>query len=153
MKSTALRKEHLQIIRTNWEDILPNASLAARLFYTRLFLIEPALSIHFRCNAEEEAQRLMRALGIAVHGLGQPRILLPLLHRLGSLQAARGVKSYHYDAVSEALLWTLKITLAETFTEEAQRAWEALCVAIGEALKQAALHGSYDCAGDLRKAA
>lgn len=153
MKMTSLKKEQLQIIRANWEAILPNANLAARLFYTRLFLIEPSLSIHFRRNAEEEAQRLMRALGIAVHGLGQPRILQPLLHRLGSLQAARGVKSNHYDAAGEALLWTLEITLAGAFTEEARRAWEALCGAIGEALNQAALQGPCDCAGDLRKAA
>lgn len=151
MKSTALKKEHLQIIRANWEAILPNASLAARLFYTRLFLIEPALSIHFRRNAEEEAQRLMRALGIAVHGLGQPRVLLPLLRSLGRLQAAQGVKSSHYDAVGEALLWTLKIALGKAFTEEARHAWEGLCVAIGEGLKQGVLQDP--CAGDLRKAA
>lgn len=132
-----MKTEQIRLIRANWEEIHPNARLAGRLFYTKLFLIEPSLSAHFRHNAEEQTQRLMRALGIAVYGLGQPRVLAPLLHNLAEHHAMAGVKGSHYDAVGKALLWTLKIVLGEKFTEEAARAWEHLYAGITRTLRDA----------------
>lgn len=132
-----MKTEQIRLIRANWEEIHPNARLAGRLFYTKLFLIEPSLSELFRHNAEEQTQRLMRALGIAVYGLGQPRVLQPLLRSLAEQHAIAGVKGCHYDAVGKALMWTLRIVLGEKFTEEAAHAWQHLYASITRTLRDA----------------
>ncbi len=147
-----MKAEQIRIIRATWEEIHPNARLASRLFYTKLFLIDPSLSAYFHKNAEEESQRLMRALGIAVYGLGQPQVLMPLLHNLAEHHTVRGVQGGHYDSVGKALLWTLKIVLGEKFTEDARHAWENLYATITRTLRDAMRNGGAEATA-LRAAA
>lgn len=147
-----MKAEQIRIIRANWEEIHPNARLAGRLFYTKLFLIDPSLSALFRKNADEQTQRLMRALGIAVYGLGQPQVLVPLLRSLAEHQTIGGVQGSHYDAVGKALLWTLKIVLGEKFTEETRQAWESFYGTITRTVRDA-VRANNPGAADLRVAA
>lgn len=147
-----MQAEQIRIIRANWEEIHPNARLAGRLFYTKLFLIDPTLGEQFRADADERTQRLMRALGIAVYGLGQPKVLMPLLRNVAEQHVDWGVQGSHYDSVGKALMWTLKIVLGDKFTEEARHAWESLYGTITRTLREAG-RGHAPMAADLRAAA
>lgn len=147
-----MKAEQIRIIRADWEEIHPNARIAARLFYTKLFLIDPSLRVFFRKNVEEQTQRLMRALGIAVYGLGQPQVLVPLLHSLAEHRTIENMQHGHYDAVGKALLWTLKIVLGEKFTDESRQAWEHFYGTVTGTLRRAMRESAPGAAG-LRVAA
>ena len=98
-----MNKQEFEAIRSNWEAIRPNARFAARLFYTKLLLIDPSLAPLFRRNPEEQSQRLLRATGIAVYGISQPRILQPLLRMLGRHPAVRRMTPSQFESIGQAL--------------------------------------------------
>jgi hemoglobin-like flavoprotein len=132
-----MNKQEIEIVRGNWEAVRPNARFVARLFYTRLLLIDPSLSPLFRRDSEEQSQRLLRAVAIAVHGIGQPRILLPLLRMLGRHPAVRRMPASQFESIGQAMLWTLRIALGDDFDKPAQRAWDNLCRMVSRTLREA----------------
>ena len=132
-----MNKQEFEAIRSNWEAIRPNARFAARLFYSRLLLIDPSLGPLFRRNPEEQSQRLLRAIGIAVYGISQPRILQPLLRMLGRHPAVRRMTSSQFESIGQAMLWTLRIVLDEAFDTTARRAWENLYRSVSGTLREA----------------
>ncbi len=133
-----MNKEQIEIIRSDWARIRPNGRLVARLFYTRLFLADPSLRRQFGSTVDEQVQRLMQSMDIVVHGLRQPRVLLPLLAQLGRRHEASGIGPAHYETVGAALLWTLKIALTESFTTASQRAWSNMLDMLAGTLQDAA---------------
>ena len=131
-------KHEIEIVRNDWARLRPNGRLLARLFYTRLFLAEPALRQRFGSSAEAQTQRLIQSIDIVVYGLRQPRVLLPLLAQLGRCHKAGGIGPAHYEMIGVALLWTLKIALAKSFTAASQRAWSNLLGMLAGILQDAA---------------
>jgi hemoglobin-like flavoprotein len=148
-----MNEQEIEIIRRNWEALRPNARFVARLFYTKLLLIYPSMSRLFRPSCEEQSQRLLRAVGIAVHGIGQPRILRPMLRVLGRLPAVRRLTAGQFDAIAQAMLWALKIALGESFDDAARRAWENLYSHISGALRESAAESQGIAAAEMRLAA
>ncbi|CAG0943950.1 MAG: Flavohemoprotein [Rhodocyclaceae bacterium] len=121
-----MNQHEIELIRSDWARIRPNGRLLARLFYTRLFLAEPSLRRRFGGTADGQVQRLMQSMDIVVYGLRQPRVLLPLLAQLGRRHEASGIGAAHYETIGAALLWTLKVALADSFGAASQRAWSKL---------------------------
>ena len=148
-----MNKQEFEAIRSNWEPIRGNSRFAARLFYTRLLLIDPSLAPLFRRGADEQAQRLLRATGIAVYGIGQPRILQPLLRMLGRHPAVRRMTPGQFESIGQAMLWTLRIVLDEAFDEAARRAWKNLYRTVSGTLRDARREAHGMVVTELRAAA
>jgi len=65
----------------------------------------------------------MQTLAVVVRSLDQVERLIPALEGLGRRHAGYGVRASHYDTFGEALLWTLRERLDDTFTLELREAW------------------------------
>lgn len=148
-----MNKQELEAIRNNWEAVRPNARFAARLFYTKLLLIDPSLVPLFRRNPEEQSQRLLRATRIVVYGISQPRILQPLLRMLGYHPAVRRMTPGQFESIGQAMLWTLRIVLDEAFDEAARRAWKNLYRTVSGTLRDARREAHGMVVTELRAAA
>lgn len=113
-----------QLIRSTWLQVVPIADVAAKLFYRRLFELDPGLRPLF-AGVDMEAQKasLLRALSAVVDGLDEIDRLRPLLEALGRRHVAYGATAEHYDTVGAALLWTLEQGLGDAWNEAAQAAW------------------------------
>ena len=71
----------------------------------------------------QQRKILMQTLAVVVRSLDRLEQLTAALEGLGRRHAGYGVRENHYDKVGEALLWTLREGLGETFTLELREAW------------------------------
>ena len=114
----------VDLIRESWTAVEPIQGVAADLFYTRLFELDPALGRLFR-NTDMAKQKkiLMQTRTVVVKSLDRLDQLVPAIEALGRRHAGYGVRPEHYETVGAALLWTLGQGLGEAFTPELERAW------------------------------
>jgi len=126
------------LVQASFATIAPIADDAARLFYQRLFELDPSLERMFRGDMTEQRRRLMQMLTAAVKGLDHLDKLVPVVQDLGRRHEGYGVTDAHYDTVGAALLWTLEMGLGKSFTPEVKEAWAAVYGLLASTMKAAA---------------
>lgn len=126
-------------VRNTFALLAAHADGVAKLFYARLFELDPQLRPLFKTEMAEQRSKLMIMLSAAVHGLDQLDALGPVLQRLGARHVAYGVRPAHYDAVGTALLDTLANGLGDEFTAEARAAWTEAFTLIAGAMQAGAV--------------
>jgi hemoglobin-like flavoprotein len=134
----AITAEQVQLVQQTFMKILPIQDLAAHLFYTRLFQMDPSLKPMFKGDMQEQGRKLMQMIGMAVQGLSVPNEITGLLADLGRKHVEYGVIDAHYDTVRTALLWTLRQGLGADFTSEAETAWTEAYEFLAKVMKDAA---------------
>ncbi len=115
-----------KLVQESFKKVVPIAPEAARLFYKRLFELEPTTRSLFHTNLEEQGRKLMKVLGQLVAGLDDLESAMPLVLELGGRHSSYGVLPEHYPTVGRALLDTLKAGLGKGFTAEHRDAWAAV---------------------------
>jgi hemoglobin-like flavoprotein len=134
-----LTPEQERLVRSTWETVARIQDDAARLFYGRLFEIDPSTRALFTSvDMAKQGEKFMRTITTTVAKLEYPDILLPGLEALGRRHAGYGTKEGHYESVGAALLWTLGEVLGEEFTHEAQEAWAETYGTLASIMKEAA---------------
>jgi len=132
-----MKLKQIMLVQSTWELVHPNAETAAQIFYNKLFELDPSLRGLFRNDIAEQGKLLLQMMGIAVRGLDQASVLLPIVRTLGRRHAVYGVQSRHYDLFGEAFMWMLKSGLAERFTTEVEAAWAAAYQLISRTMQSA----------------
>jgi hemoglobin-like flavoprotein len=130
--------EQKRLVQESFEQLKPISQAAGRLFYVRLFDLDPSLSSLFKNDLDEQARKLMQMIGMAVKGLDRPQELLPAVEALGRRHVVYGVQDRHYETVGAALLWTLERWLGAAFTPEVKDAWRTVYKVLADAMKAAA---------------
>ena len=132
--------EQKHLLRETWQATVPIADTAARLFYDRLFEIDPSTRPLFAgVDMAGQGEKLVQTLAAVVQGLDHLESLIPTIADLGRRHAGYGVTGAHYTAVGAALLWTLEAGLGRTvFTPEAKQAWSDAYGLIAEIMQGAA---------------
>ena len=130
-----MTREQIRLVRTSFAKLHPVLNEAAVLFYARLFELDPDIRPLFRIDIQEQGQKLMQMLGVAVDSLDRLDELIPELKALGERHVQYGVKDAHYDTVGTALLWTLEKALKEEYTPDMDQAWTAVYTLIANSMK------------------
>ena len=115
----------IDAVRTSWAQVTPIAAQAARLFYERLFELDPGLRALFGADRAAQERKLLAALDATVRGLERLETLRPMLAALGARHAGYGVRATHYATVGAALLWTLERGLQQRYTTDVDAAWRS----------------------------
>jgi len=129
----------IDLIRMSWSAVEPISDAAARLFYDRLFELDPAVKRLF-AKTDMAAQRaiLMQTLALLVSSLDDLERVVPVLEALGRVHAGYGVRQRHYDTVEAALLWTLDRGLGDAFDDETADAWATAYSIVASVMIEAA---------------
>jgi hemoglobin-like flavoprotein len=130
--------EQIRAVQASWQQVVPMADAAARLFYGRLFALDPSLRRMFRGDIDEQGRKLMATLSYVVDNLGGLDRLLPAVQSLGRRHAAYGVRNEHYAVVEDSLLWTLEQALGEAFTPAVRAAWATAYELLADTMREAA---------------
>lgn len=133
-----MTSRQIELVQESFQTVQAIAVEAARLFYSRLFEIDPALRPMFRGDLEEQGKKLMQVLAAGVGALRKPEAILPVLEDLGRRHAGYGVTDAHYSTVATAMLWTLEQGLGAAFTAEVKAAWSAMYDMVASAMKRGA---------------
>ncbi len=111
------------LVQESFALVTPIADDAARLFYGRLFELDPSLRSMFPDDLSDQSRKLMQMLSAAVKGLDRIETLIPVLEQLAVRHVGYGVRREHYETVGAALIWTLEQGLGEAFTADVRLAW------------------------------
>ncbi len=132
----------IERVRLSWSAVEPIADAAARLFYDRLFEMDPAIKRLF-AKTDMPAQRgiLMQTLALLVSSLDEFERVIPVLQALGRVHVGYGVRQRHYDTVEAALLWALDRGLGDAFDDETADAWATAYSAVASVMIEAAADG------------
>jgi hemoglobin-like flavoprotein len=111
------------LVQTTFARLAVMPEVTGALFYERLFATNPSFRSLFKNDMRIQGIKLMTMLAMVVYNLPKPRQVSPAIHDLAIRHVKYGVKSAYYDAMREALLWTLEQALAEDLTPDVREAW------------------------------
>jgi hemoglobin-like flavoprotein len=127
-----------ELVRTTFARLAVMPEVAGALFYERLFAANPSLRPLFKNDMRIQGVKLMTMLAMVVYNLSEPGRIRPAIHDLGFRHVGYGVKLADYDAIREALLWTLEQALGEEFTPAARETWTVCYDELAGEMKAAA---------------
>ncbi|HXR35465.1 MAG TPA: globin domain-containing protein [Candidatus Binataceae bacterium] len=116
--------ENIALVRDSVRKLSPTLDDFGRVFYARLFKVNPELRAIFPGDMDRQSRALMAMVELIVRMLDLQDKLVPLIHYLGERHAVLNVKPEYYRPFGEALIWTLAWFLLDEFTPETRRAWE-----------------------------
>lgn len=128
----------IELVQQSFAVVAPSADEVARLFYGRLFELDPSLRPMFPDELDEQGRKLMKMLAVAVNGLNRLDAIVPAVQALGRRHVGYGVTDDHYTTVATALLWTLENGLGAAFTLETREAWTAAYTVLATTMIDAA---------------
>jgi hemoglobin-like flavoprotein len=144
-----MNSDDVRLVQQSWKEVVPITAMAAELFYSNLFTLDPGLEPLFRGDMKAQGEKLMGMIGVAVNKLDDIDALLPILHNLGKRHAGYGVKDHHYESVAAALLATLSQALGENFTRPMKQAWIHVYDLMANTMMAAARAESHPAQGNL----
>ena len=121
-----MEQNTITLVQNSFEKVKPIADTAAKIFYDKLFKLDPTLKSIFPKSEEAMAlqgNKLMTMLGSAVAGLNNLEMLVPVLENLGKRHVNYKVEPSHYKTGGSALLSTLETGLGDEFTPDVKDAW------------------------------
>ncbi len=121
-----LTTNQIRLIKKSWEVFRTmNPLIVGDVFYSKLFLEYPALRKLFKPSMDEQYQKLIDMLSFIVSHLERIGEITKDIKQMAIRHVEYGVKTKHYTAVGEALLWTLEKGLGNDWNEETKEAWTA----------------------------
>ena len=130
--------KQIELVQESFKQVVPVRLEVARLFYGRLFHLDPTLRPMFRGNLEEQGDKLTATLARVVGELHRIEGILDSVKKLAVRHVDYGVEDRHYATVGSALLWTLEEGLGAAFTPEVKEAWTAAYTLLSGAMIEAA---------------
>lgn len=119
----ALSATHIAVIRRTWAEVVPAATIAANLFYTRLFEIAPKTRALFKPDLKAQGKKLIDTLSFVVDHLDSDDELQSAAADLAIRHVRYGVTADQYAPVGAALVWTLESMLGDRFGPTEREAW------------------------------
>ena len=113
----------LRLIRHTFRIVAAHQQELTRLFYDKLFEVDPALREKFQSDVDATPSKFMRMLAIFVSLVKDTPQLEERARKLGERHMEYGVQPTYFDASETALLWALEKLLGSRFTHEAHSAW------------------------------
>lgn len=130
--------EQILLVRRSWAKVASIQEQAARLFYARLFELDPQLKPLFKGDMAEQGRKLMGMVGMAVAGLERLDSLIGSVRDMGRRHAGYGVRDQDYATVGAALIWTLEQGLGADFDAATRAAWSRVYGLLADTMREAA---------------
>jgi nitric oxide dioxygenase len=118
--------EAMQMVRDSWRAATVDAEAFARLFYSKLFFLDPALERLFKRSMGMQGRKFVGMMTAAIENLGGHQMLVETLGSVGARHREfYGVATKDYDSVGDALLSALREVRGPHYTREEDAAWRA----------------------------
>jgi hemoglobin-like flavoprotein len=127
-----------RLVRTTFASLAVMPEVAGALFYERLFATNPSFRPLFKNDMRIQGVKLMAMLAVIVYNLPEPGKVSPAIRDLAARHVEYGVHLADYDALREALLWTLEQALGEDLTPAICEAWTVCYDELAGEMKAAA---------------
>ena len=132
-----MKVDQITLVQDTFDKVRPISEEAAKLFYNRLFELDPPLKSLFKGDMKTQGKMLMQMLDYAVTGLDRLDTIILAIQNLGIRHAGYGVKDEYYETAREAFLWTLEQGLGKDFTPDVKDAWAEAYKLLSDIMKSA----------------
>ena len=122
----SMTPEQVDLIRKSFDAMWSMRGGIAELCYSRFFELAPDARGLFPTDMERQRVKLMDMIAALVGSLDQRALFQSLVTHSGRQHARFGVRPSHYDAMGEALIWSLDRKFGASFTPELRASWKAL---------------------------
>jgi hemoglobin-like flavoprotein len=130
--------DQILLVRSSWPAVAADIETLAIHFYARLFEIDDSAARLFAgIDMTLQRKKLGQALGVVVHALDNPDLLLPAIAALGKRHATYGVEHHHFDSVGEALIAALATSLGNAFEPDLHAAWLEAYTLVASVMRRA----------------
>jgi hemoglobin-like flavoprotein len=129
--------EQQELVRTTFARLAVMPEVAGALFYERLFGANPSFRPLFKNDMRIQGVKLMTMLAMVVYNLPDPGQILPAIRDLAVRHVEYGVKLADYDALREALLWTVEQALGKDFRPSVRETWTVCYDELADEMKAA----------------
>jgi nitric oxide dioxygenase len=127
-----------ELVQTTFARLAVMPEVAGALFYERLFATNPGFRPLFKNDMRVQGLKLMTMLAMVVYNLSEHDQVSPAIRDLAARHVEYGVKLADYDALREALLWTVAQALGEDITPAVREAWTVCYDELAGEMKEAA---------------
>ena len=127
-----------ELVQSTFARLAVMPEVVGALFYERLFATNPSFRPLFKNDMRVQVGRLITMLAMVVYNLHEPGPILPTIRKLAVRHIEYGVKPADYDALREALIWTLEQVLGEDLTASVRDAWTVCYNELADEMKAAA---------------
>ena len=138
--------EQIKLIRDNWNIVYSHRDNAAKVFYNKLFELDPKVKKLFKTPMQEQGKKLMAIIHMVVNSLDKLENIIDKVKELGERHTTYGVKKDDYETVGVALLWTLehvtKNIAKEEFTYKTKLAWTIAYTTLSSVMKDPFVEGA-----------
>lgn len=124
------------LVKTSWAMVSEiDVETVGSLFYNRLFEIAPEVKPMFsNTTIAEQSRKLLSMLAYVISKLHKLDDIIEEVKKLAIRHVKYGVEESHYNAVANALLWTLEKGLGEYWNEELCEAWTLCYLTLSSAM-------------------
>jgi hemoglobin-like flavoprotein len=130
--------EQVGLIQRSFDAIWPIRRKLAGSFYSRFFELAPDTQRLSANDLERQHLKLMDMIAAIVGALDKRELFQSLITHSGRQHAQFGVKSSHFVAFGDALIWSLEQQFGPAFTPGLREAWIALYDAVQYKMMRAA---------------
>jgi hemoglobin-like flavoprotein len=130
--------EQVELIKRSFDAIWPIRRKLAGSFYSRFFELAPDAQRLFSNDLERQHLKLMDMIAAIVGALDKRELFQSLISHSGRQHAQFGVRSPHFVAFGDALIWSLEQQFGPAFTPELREAWVALYDVVQNKMMRAA---------------
>jgi len=110
----------------------------ARIFFVRLFELDPTLEPMFSSEMQVQGRKMFRTLLVIVNALNDLNAIVDMMRPLSKRHIGYGVKEEHYATVGKALVLTIHEALGEASSLEIEAAWMNAYTLVADIAKAAA---------------
>jgi hemoglobin-like flavoprotein len=129
--------DDIRLVQESWHKIEFVQEIAADLFYTRLFELDPDFRQRFGDDPRTRSLRFASFLQATVRGLGRLDALLPIVRALGIKHPVFAADERQHANVAQALFWSLEKGLRGEFTPQVKSAWIATYGVLSRTMREA----------------
>lgn len=119
----ALSPDQFNLLRDSLDALAPHAQDLTRIFYRRLFHLDPSLRLLFRQDMSAQREKWFHTLTMILRNMHDPQQVAAIARHLGHRHRRYGVHDDDYRLAEDALRWSLERVLGEAYTPELAQAW------------------------------
>ena len=134
----AITSEQKRLVRDSMPSIEELAGPIGKLFFGRLFELDPSVRGMFHQDIAVQGQKIMAMLRSVVKHLDDFEDIQPALGAMGQRHLGYGVRAEHYQLVETAFLWALGAALDTEFCPSLKIAWRAVLQSVSIAMQEGA---------------
>ena len=129
-----MTQEQINLVENSWDFVLLNTNEAGKIFYGKLFELDPSLRKLFKEDIDTQSRKLVSMITFVVHKLNNLGEVVNDVIALGKRHAGYKVTEAHFNTVAAALLWTLELALKDQWNDKMKNAWVAVYTVLSETM-------------------